>query len=117
MPHIVLECSRNISELCTTDTLIKEIYKGSVTADLFNPSAIKTRIVFYDDYLIGDYENLRQGYFTHLTITMLAGRDIEQKELLKEHLYNCLANIFSESDDVHFSVRVADVEKAAYKKS
>ena len=84
---------------------------------LFNAAAVKIRVVFYDDYLIGIDNDLRQGYFVHLTVTMLAGRDVEQKSSIKNSLYNCLAGIFTGYNDVHFSVKVLDVEKELYTKS
>ncbi|MGO2366660.1 MAG: 5-carboxymethyl-2-hydroxymuconate Delta-isomerase [Pseudoalteromonas sp.] len=108
MPHIIIEHSEDLPVL--PQVLVEKIHLTAFESGLFELATIKTRAIAYTHYQLGDG---KEG-FIHISVHIMAGRSIEQKQLLSETLLNCLQTYCRDSDSL--SVNVHDMEHEIYRK-
>ena len=109
MPHIIIEHSGDLPVL--PQVLVEKIHNAAFQSNLFDLETIKTRAISYQQYLLGAG---RSG-FIHIAVHILAGRSIEQKQMLSEQLLECLKTYCRASDSL--SVNIYDIEHEIYRKN
>ncbi|PAY01485.1 5-carboxymethyl-2-hydroxymuconate isomerase [Pseudoalteromonas sp. HM-SA03] len=109
MPHFILEHSANLP--IETEALVSQVQQFACASGLFDPTSVKTRAVAFEHFQLGDG---KQG-FIHLQIHMMAGRTLEQKQMLTEGTLKLLLAKVGE----HFalSVHCYDLLSDIYRKN
>jgi 5-carboxymethyl-2-hydroxymuconate isomerase len=77
MPHIVIECSANVSSRTDLNRLVQRVHAAALGTGVFPLGGLRTRVAQRDLYAIadGDPENA----FVHVTVRIGAGRDAATK--------------------------------------
>lgn len=113
MPHAVIECSRNCLETVRKAECVAAIHRVMVECGLFDAVNIKTRLYCTDDLQVGTKGS--QGSFVHVTISILAGRSIEQRDALAKTLLETIRAPLANIDQVTIDIR--EMVRETYKKS
>jgi 5-carboxymethyl-2-hydroxymuconate isomerase len=113
MPHVIIEYSSNVCPSEQFSAITKSAHDVMVKSGLFSAADIKTRSYVTDDFLVG--EKGQQGSFVHVTIYLLEGRTMLQKQTLSEALHNALRMRLLGVDQI--SVDIRELEKDTYRKS
>lgn len=108
MPHFVIDCSKNITELKTPEEIIQNVYDAAESSQLFEPGDIKVRITPFEHYNIGNTKN----DFIHIFANIMEGRTSEQKSNLSKGIISELKIMFPEVPTI--SINVRDFEKVTY---
>ncbi|WP_220347572.1 5-carboxymethyl-2-hydroxymuconate Delta-isomerase [Thalassotalea euphylliae] len=85
MPHFVIECSENITELVEEAELNQAIYEVAAASELFTLGDIKVRTHAYQTYLVGGSE---KDDFVHVFASIMQGRSDKQKATLSTESSN-----------------------------
>lgn len=109
MPHIIIEHSEDLPLL--PQVLVEKIHTTTFESGLFDLETIKTRAIAYQHYQLG----LGKDGFIHIAVHIMAGRSIEQKQLLSEQLLTCLKTYCRASDSL--SVNIYDMDHEIYRKN
>ena len=109
MPHIIIEHSEDLPVL--PQVLVEKIHKCTFESGLFDLETIKTRAVAYQQYQLG----VGKEGFINVQAHIMAGRTVEQKQTLSEHLLACLKTYCRESDSL--SVNIYDMDHEIYRKN
>ncbi|WP_372834076.1 5-carboxymethyl-2-hydroxymuconate Delta-isomerase [Pontibacterium sp.] len=110
MPHCIVEFSVELEDVLTPAMLMEAVYDGALGSGLFEGPDIKTRLVAYTHYQVGD----EQKPFVHMSAKILSGRSSEQKQMLAQSILDkmrvlALANI-------SLTVEVLDMDRSSYAK-
>ncbi len=108
MPHFIIDCSKNILKLHTTDEIIQQVYIAAISTKLFYKNDIKVRINTFDKYATGD----KKENFIHVFANIMEGRTMEQKLNLSKTIVKDLSFLFPSV--LHIGVNVIEFEKASY---
>ncbi len=108
MPHFVIDCSKNITELKAPEEIIQNVYDSAESSQLFDRGDIKVRITPFEHYNIGNTKN----DFIHIFANIMEGRSSEQKSNLSRGIISELKKMFPEVPII--SINVRDFEKATY---
>ena len=108
MPHIVIEHSEDLPIL--PQVLVEKVHKAAFDSGLFELSTIKTRAIAYQHYELGEGKD----GFIHIGASIMAGRTIEQKQMLSEQLLSCLKTYCCRSYSL--SVNIYDMDADIYRK-
>jgi 5-carboxymethyl-2-hydroxymuconate isomerase len=109
MPHIVIEYSENLDNEVKGSKLTKLLHKTVVDSGLFSPEAVKARSIFYSDYVLTEAES-----FIHVTVSILNGRTVEQRNTLNESVFRAIKKAIPNAQKVSSDIREMDSE--VYKK-
>ncbi|MBN7819974.1 5-carboxymethyl-2-hydroxymuconate Delta-isomerase [Bowmanella yangjiangensis] len=110
MPHCIVEYSKALEARIMPESLLQAVYQGAVDSDLFTPSAIKSRAIACDYYLVGD----QVADFIHISLRILSGRTDEQKSRLSSAV---LARVMALNlSQLSLSVEVLDIHTESYAK-
>ncbi len=112
MPHVVIEYSDNISSAMQTEDICQVAHNTMIQSGLFLTGDIKTRAYSAQDFLVG--EKGKDGSFVHITVYIMEGRSILQKQILSEALCNAVHGRLQTVDQV--SVDVRELVKDIYRK-
>ena len=107
MPHFIIECSQNVTEVQSPETLMRTVYDTANTSGLFSTGDIKVRIKTYRDYHIGDNES-----FIHVFGNIMEGRTNKQKKALSTSIVRALNDLLPNSPIISMNIR--DFEAASY---
>jgi 5-carboxymethyl-2-hydroxymuconate isomerase len=107
MPHFIIECSKNVLESQSPETLMQEVYDTAFSTELFAKGDIKVRINPYELYNIGEHDS-----FIHVFANIMQGRTDEVKKDLSERIVKKLKNLLPEVPIISMNIR--DFEKASY---
>lgn len=110
MPHFVVEYARRMEETVSLGRVMDITYAAGARSGVMTPSDIKVRAIPYEHFLMAD----GTGSFLHVTVSLLAGRTVEQKEHLGICVRDDLAAAFPEVGSI--SVDIRDMDPVAYKK-
>ncbi len=111
MPHCIIEYAKNIENLVKPQQLLNAVFQGAAKSQLFTKDTdIKTRSIAYDHYQIGDEKN----DFVHVTIKILSGRTLLQRQHLSSLVLNSLSSL--NFNDTSLTVEIVDMEKESYVK-
>ncbi|WP_448554525.1 5-carboxymethyl-2-hydroxymuconate Delta-isomerase [Thalassotalea montiporae] len=109
MPHFVIECSKNITELVEETELNLAVHQVAVASELFTLGDIKVRTNSYSTYLVGGTET---GSFIHVFANIMQGRTVEQKAALSKAVVERLTELLPSVSNI--AMNVNDFEKASY---
>ncbi|MTI10472.1 5-carboxymethyl-2-hydroxymuconate Delta-isomerase [Curvivirga aplysinae] len=110
MPHFRIEYSRDVEERHDIGDAVKNAFAAGVKTGEMTADALKVRATPYDHHMI----NVDGGSFVHMTVYLLEGRTVEQKDKIGNILLESLSESFSTVTSVSIDFR--DMEAAAYKK-
>ena len=108
MPHFVIDCSQNITELIVPSKIMETVHDKAVSSGLFDEKNIKVRINSFENYLTYN----TQDNFIHVFANIMEGRNTEQKKLLSNSIVKALKDLFPEVNVI--SINIRDFEKATY---
>lgn len=109
MPHCIIEYSKDLD--MDPNTLVKVVHAGATQSELFDATAIKTRAIAYEHFLVGEGNRS----FVHVSAKMLSGRTNEQKNHLSRILFSQLQAL--ELQNCTLTVEVIDLDKLSYAKT
>lgn len=95
MPHFILEHTNNIVEVINSRELFGKLHEILSASDSFHLADMKSRVVTYDDYYVGDGKN--ENAFVHLTLSILTGRSLELRQHMGQKLLQTLEEYFTQS--------------------
>jgi 5-carboxymethyl-2-hydroxymuconate isomerase len=97
MPHIVIEYSENLEVI----DMMQDLQKLVCEFGLFNPDAVKSRSVAYQDYI------LPNGYddFVHVTLSILEGREEAAKQKLADEAFVIMQRYYAKNVKLSFDIR------------
>ena len=108
MPHCIVEHSASLN----SELIVPLVFSGAMKSELFeiDGSDIKVRAIVYHSYLTG----LEKSDFIHVTLKILSGRTVEQKQMLSKSVLDELQRL--ELQKCSLTVEVMDIERASYSK-
>ncbi|RTK92874.1 MAG: 5-carboxymethyl-2-hydroxymuconate Delta-isomerase [Rickettsiales bacterium] len=112
MPHAVIEYTTNVNYPTEFAKITQIVHNVMIQSKLFSVKDIKTRSHKIDDFLLG--EKGRQGSFVHVTIYLLEGRTILQKQTLSETLLEALQAPLINVDQL--TINIQEIVKDTYRK-
>lgn len=108
MPHLVIEYAADMK--LNAGDLVRYAHHAAVTSGLFQAADIKTRAIAVQDYIAGD-----KGLgFVHVTLYLLDGRTLVQKQQLSEHILDALTPLMEAGQSL--SVDVRELMRDVYRK-
>lgn len=110
MPHCTIEYSPSVTTIASPQKMVSLVHEAALSTDLFHPDAIKTRAFEVNAFQLG--ENL-QG-FIHVTLAIMPGRTLEQKNNLSSSVIAVLANLQLTATSI--TVEIRDINRETYKK-
>ncbi|HEY1096477.1 MAG TPA: hypothetical protein VGF14_04485 [Alphaproteobacteria bacterium] len=117
MPHAIIERSDNlVHDFIEHDIDLVDIIHGvMMEVGLFDLNAIKTREITYDNFMVG--EKGQDGSFVHISIAILTGRTLEQRETLTSAILDATVEALKELEIDSITVEVREMEKVTYRKA
>ncbi|GHB27816.1 5-carboxymethyl-2-hydroxymuconate isomerase [Pseudovibrio japonicus] len=110
MPHAIIECSKDVLKLHSSQTLCEEVHKVTFASNLFGERDIKVRLLPFEDYLAGG----KREDFIHITAYILAGRTTDQKAKLSSSILERMSDLFPQVEFITVDVR--DIDREIYAK-
>uniref|UniRef100_UPI00404B85D2 5-carboxymethyl-2-hydroxymuconate Delta-isomerase n=1 Tax=Gelidibacter sp. TaxID=2018083 RepID=UPI00404B85D2 len=109
MPHFVIDCSAQIIQLKSPESIMQKVYDAANSTGLFIPEEIKVRINPFQYYTTGNTND----NFIHVFGNIMEGRATEQKANLSKQIVSELKTMFPEVPII--SINIRDFEKATYR--
>lgn len=106
MPHIVVEYSSNVEAQFRSSNLLPKLHKAVEDSGLFDPQAIKARSLSYSDIVLPEGAQS----FVHITVSILSGRSIEQRQSLNDAVFAALKAAMPDVDKPSSDIREMTVE-------
>lgn len=106
MPHIVVEYAKDRAEQLKKSDLLAALRETVVASGLFAPEAVKARTMGFDDYLLPE----GQASFVHVTVSILSGRNPEQRKTLAASVFDTLRSTLPEGGALSVDIREMDRE-------
>lgn len=112
MPNVVMEYSNSIDERVNVQALLEDIHHVTIESGLFQLMDVKSRTLRTHNWLIGDKAD--NVDFIHVTVELLEGRTVEQKQALSQSIMVALR---LKADFVaSLTVNLRDMDKASFQK-
>jgi 5-carboxymethyl-2-hydroxymuconate isomerase len=112
MPHAIIEYSQSLSECFHARHILHVVHGVMQTSGLFAIPAIKTRAYEAKDFLVGEHGTA--GTFLHVTIYLMNGRTLIQKQQLSKSMFDALNERL---EDVHsLTVDIRELDRDTYSK-
>ncbi|UXI03865.1 5-carboxymethyl-2-hydroxymuconate Delta-isomerase [Photobacterium sp. TY1-4] len=111
MPHCIIEYSKGLEAAISPDELSSTVFEGALASGLFTPADIKTRVIPYTSYQVGE----TTAGFIHVTARILAGRNETKKKNLSHQILERLQQL--DQPNTSYTVEVVDIDVASYAKS
>jgi len=108
MPHCVIETSSELSELIDFDVLVKEIHDTTESSGLFEIGDVKSRLVIFENYLVGGVK----APFVHIVTHLLSGRSDDQRKELADSTALKLCELLPTVKML--SVEIREIDKKMY---
>lgn len=112
MPHAILEYSSNLSADMASGHLTDLVHEVMIQSGLFQTDSIKTRSCVVSDFRVG--AKGRDGSFVYLSIALLDGRTLEQRQTLSDNLLKAIGPALAHVDQ--FTVEIREMDKETYRK-
>ena len=112
MPHVIIEYTPNIMTAAEVPQILHIAHNVMIESGLFSTKDIKTRSYIAQDFLVG--ENGNKGNFMHVTIYLLEGRTLQQKQNLGKAMKDTLLLVLKNVEQ--FSVDIRELVKDTYQK-
>lgn len=110
MPHCIIEYSDTLETILCPNELMRSVYLGALSSELFDADDIKTRLVSFQHFASGD---IKQD-FIHVVLKILSGRSNEQRKALSNSVLTELNRLPLSS--ISLTVEVVEIEKSSYSK-
>ena len=107
MPHFIIDCSENVLNQETPESIIQRVYDTASESNLFAKGDIKVRINPFKLYNVGDSDG-----FLHVFGNIMEGRTEEQKLKLSQSVVSALKMLLPQIPFISMNVR--DFEKSNY---
>lgn len=116
MPHLHLECTRNLASLEPEKLLLKLNHALMASGQFANEVDIKARAIQLDHFRVGI--GLGERGFVYVRLAILAGRSSEIKQKLSADLLAALREgiALPPGVDVQLGVDIVDMDRDAYVK-
>ncbi len=111
MPNCLVEYSAPIAQHVSPKQLVDAVQAAAIASDLFKPETVKTRALAFNDYT--DHDG--NPDFIHVTVSILPGRTLEQRQHLAQTLITNLKNIGV--SETTLTVDIKDLDPAYTKTS
>lgn len=108
MPHFIIDCSEQIVEQRSPETIMQNVYVTAESTGLFLPEEIKVRIHPFKYFNSGN----TKGNFIHVFANIMEGRNTKQKANLSKQIITALKIMFPEVPVISMNIR--DFEHATY---
>ncbi|CAH0524429.1 5-carboxymethyl-2-hydroxymuconate Delta-isomerase [Vibrio hippocampi] len=112
MPNLVMEYSHTAEERLNLQGLLQDLHQVALDCDLFDSRDVKSRSHRYHQWLIGERGDTED--FIHIHFELLAGRSMEQKQVLADALLAVLQQQASHISSL--TVNMVDMDKACFRK-
>jgi 5-carboxymethyl-2-hydroxymuconate isomerase len=113
MPHIVLEYPFDFKEKSNVISCLSELHSVLGAFDTIDIARIKTRAIPIEHAVVGT--EVSSGYFMHITLKLLPGRDKDLKKAMALALQNVAKQWVSDIDtDCTVTAEVQDLEAESY---
>ncbi len=110
MPHAVIEYTANICSPNKFAEITQMVHDVMIESALFKINNIKTCAYRLNNFLLGEKGD--QGSFVHITIQLMEGRTILQKQSLADSMLNALKTAL-EVD--HLTINIQEISKDIYR--
>ena len=112
MPHLIIDYSDNLGSSIQELKILEALHDVMLNCGLFSPDAVKSRSYNAQDFLVGTKGN--SGSFLHVSVAILSGRTVEQKQTLSQALINILQEKLIDVDSL--TVEIRELDRETYKK-
>jgi len=113
MPHVIIEYSANACPPALGAEMTRIAHNVMMQSGLFSAADIKSRSYAASDFLVG--EKGREGSFVHVTVYLLEGRSLLQKQHLSEALRDAMQAYVKNIDQLSIDIR--ELAKDTYRKN
>ena len=113
MPHVVIEYSQPVTETGDIEAILHLVHHKMIESGLFNAPDIKTRAYAADKFMVGTKG--KDGSFVHITVSILHGRTLEQRQTLADTLLDSVRKPLHFVDQV--TVNIHEMARETYRKS
>ena len=93
MPHIIVEHSSNIEDQIDLPDLLQGLH-DALAAEGIDKARIKTRSIPLSHAVVGDHGS--SGHMVHITLLLLAGRDVATKKQYADPLHALAKGVLQE---------------------
>jgi len=87
MPHITIECSKNVQGHVDVDKLLRRVHDAAIETGVFPPDGIRSRIHILDHYRVAESN---ENAFVHVVLRIGPGRDQATKSRVVDHVFSAL---------------------------
>lgn len=108
MPHFIIDCSKELLNQHSEDTILEQVHTAAVQSGLFKPGDIKVRVNPFSNYLVGG----TNPQFIHVFAHIMQGRSVEQRRQLSQAVVKVLSSLFPEVEAI--AMNVYEFEKNTY---
>ena len=108
MPHFVVDCSREVLQVHSEDSIIARLHRVVNSTGLFEESDIKVRINPFATYAVGG----GREDFIHVFAWIMQGRSVEQRAALSRSVTRELSDLFPQVPRI--AINIAEFERATY---
>ncbi|TFY86728.1 5-carboxymethyl-2-hydroxymuconate isomerase [Pseudomonas kairouanensis] len=117
MPHVYLEYTAGVGDAIDVKETFRRLHHTLVEVSGLRLDLVKTRLVRYDGYFVGDCEDCQE--FIHLNVSTVTGKagDDEKRHTISSALLDVLADIFEpvmQAHKVDLSVQITEVPASGY---
>ncbi len=88
MPHVIVECSENLSRMVSLDDVVRRLHEAALATGVFPLGGIRTRVHISRHYRIAD-GNPRH-VFMHVQLRIGKGRDVATRKRASEQVFAAL---------------------------
>lgn len=85
MPHIWIECSRNVAAEPEARALKQAVYAAALETGIFPVGGIRVRFQVIEDYIVGDGDPTNA--FVHIVLRIGHGRDLDTRRKAADHVF------------------------------
>lgn len=105
-----MEYSNRIEERANIQSILQDLHQVAIDSNLFEIELIKSRAIRIHDWLVSDKAD--DVDFVHVTVEMLAGRSLEQRQALSVDLCNALQEKLDFVASI--TVNIREMEKGCF---
>lgn len=110
MPHCTIELSSQLTS--QPHQILNLAFSALSSSQLFQDKDIKVRLLPYDHFKVGNGDQL----FIHASVSILSGRNIDQKKDLSTRLLSEIKTYFSDQTNLVITVDIRDMDSNSYQK-
>lgn len=108
MPNLIMEYADPVAERVNVPGLLEDLHQTLLSCGLFEPDSVKSRSYPCHNWLVGAEGDLNT--FIHIELSMLSGRNPEQKRDLARSLVVVLEQHASTINSLTVDIRDMDRE-------